>query len=86
MLGSVCLCVCLCVCVTMGNRYGVLKEAEHRSLTYIPYWNLPLADVVVPRQRQFKHDITVINKVLDELILKAQETRCEQNTEALQVR
>jgi len=66
--------------------YGVLKEAEHRSLTYIPYWNLPLADVVVPRQRQFKADITVINNVLDELILKAQETRCEQNTEALQNR
>lgn len=23
--------------------YGVLKEAEHRSTFYIPYWNLPLA-------------------------------------------
>ena len=22
--------------------YGVLKEAEHRSTFYIPYWNLPL--------------------------------------------
>ena len=23
--------------------YGVLKEAEHRSTFYIPYWDLPLA-------------------------------------------
>lgn len=22
--------------------YGLLKEAEHRSTFYIPYWNLPL--------------------------------------------
>ena len=27
--------------------YGVLKEAEHRSTFYIPYWNLPLARYVV---------------------------------------
>ena len=23
--------------------YGVLKEAEHRSTFYIPYWDLPFA-------------------------------------------
>lgn len=23
--------------------YGLLKEAEHRSTFYIPYWDLPLA-------------------------------------------
>lgn len=22
--------------------YGVLKEAEHRSTFYIPYWNIPI--------------------------------------------
>ncbi len=34
--------------------YGVLKEAEHRSTFYLPYWNLPLADVLVPRQAAFR--------------------------------
>lgn len=33
--------------------YGVLKEAEHRSTFYIPYWNIPIAKYVVPRQIQF---------------------------------
>ena len=66
--------------------YGVLKEAEHRSTTYIPYWNLPLADVFVPRQREFKKDIGIINDVLDELILVAQQTQQEEDMEALQNR
>jgi len=66
--------------------YGVLKEAEHRSTTYIPYWNIPLVDLVVPRQKEFKRDIAIINEVLDELILKAQETQEEEDTEALQNR
>ena len=48
--------------------YGVLREAEHRSTTYLPYWNLPLADRLVPRQVRFRKDITMINEVLDELI------------------
>jgi len=30
--------------------YGVLKEAEHRSTFYIPYWNIPITKFVVPRQ------------------------------------
>jgi hypothetical protein len=34
--------------------YGVLQEAEHRSVTPFPYWNLPLASTIVPRQRKFK--------------------------------
>jgi cytochrome P450 family 97 subfamily B polypeptide 3 len=34
--------------------YGVLKEAEHRSTFYIPYWNLPLTQYVVPRQAAFR--------------------------------
>ena len=37
--------------------YGVLKEAEHRSTFYIPYWDLPLADKIVPRQVAFRKDI-----------------------------
>ena len=30
--------------------YTTLREAEHRSLTPIPYWRLPFADVLIPRQ------------------------------------
>jgi hypothetical protein len=48
--------------------YGVLKEAEHRSTFYIPYWNLPLSAVLVPRQRRFRADLAVINACLDDLI------------------
>ena len=33
--------------------YTCLQEAAHRSTFYFPYWNLPLADVLVPRQREF---------------------------------
>lgn len=43
--------------------YGVLREAEHRSTFYIPYWNIPGNDLVVPRQRKFKEQMGVISKV-----------------------
>lgn len=66
--------------------YGVLKEAEHRSTFYIPYWSLPLARYLVPRQRKFNEDMGVINKCLDELIRQARETRQEEDLEALQNR
>ena len=66
--------------------YDVLREAEHRSTFYLPYWNLPLADVVIPRQRLFKERMQTINGVLDELIAKAQDTQQEEDLEALQNR
>lgn len=66
--------------------YGVLKEAEHRSTFYIPYWNLPLADVLVPRQRAFRADLAVINATLDDLINRARATRSEDDAEALAAR
>lgn len=66
--------------------YGVLKEAEHRSTFYIPYWNLPFAKNLVPRQRQFYSDLLVINDCLDELIAQAKSTRQTDDAEALQAR
>ena len=66
--------------------YGVLKEAEHRSTFYIPYWNLPLASVLVPRQRRFRADMAVINACLDGLIGAAKRTRQATGAEALQAR
>lgn len=66
--------------------YGVLKEAEHRSTFYIPYWNLPISKYVVPRQIQFQKDIKVINDCLDNLIDKAKSSRSVDDIEALQSR
>ncbi|KAL6629932.1 hypothetical protein ACP70R_029697 [Stipagrostis hirtigluma subsp. patula] len=66
--------------------YGTLFEAEHRSTFYIPYWNLPLAKWIVPRQRKFHNDLKVINDCLDNLIKNAKETRQEADVEKLQQR
>lgn len=44
----------LLVVASVQAVYGVLQEAEHRSVTPFPYWNLPLATLLVPRQRKFK--------------------------------
>ena len=70
----------------LQSVYGVLKEAEHRSTFYIPYWKLPLARALVPRQRKFNQDLAVINECLDGLIKLAKETRSEGDEEALQSR
>jgi hypothetical protein len=55
--------------------YGTLFEAEHRSTFYIPYWKLPLARWIVPRQRKFQKDLKIINDCLDGLIRNAKDTR-----------
>ncbi|KAK9193827.1 hypothetical protein WN944_004527 [Citrus x changshan-huyou] len=55
--------------------YGTLFEAEHRSTFYIPYWKIPLARWIVPRQRKFQNDLKIINDCLDGLIRNAKETR-----------
>ena len=66
--------------------YGVLKEAEHRSTFYIPYWNIPITRYIVPRQRKFHADLEVINDCLDGLIARAKQTRQADDVEALQAR
>ncbi|KAM0950818.1 putative cytochrome P450 [Dioscorea sansibarensis] len=66
--------------------YGTLFEAEHRSTFYIPYWNLPFARWIVPRQRKFYNDLKVINDCLDDLIKNAKKTRQETDVEKLQQR
>ncbi|XP_059625143.1 cytochrome P450 97B2, chloroplastic isoform X2 [Cornus florida] len=66
--------------------YGTLFEAEHRSTFYIPYWKIPLARWIVPRQRKFHNDLKVINDCLDGLIRNAKETRQETDVEKLQQR
>nr|QNS29943.1 cytochrome P450 [Nothapodytes nimmoniana] len=66
--------------------YGTLFEAEHRSTFYIPYWKIPLATWLVPRQWKFQNDLKVINNCLDGLIKNAKETRQETDVEKLQQR
>ncbi|OMO60750.1 Cytochrome P450 [Corchorus olitorius] len=66
--------------------YGTLFEAEHRSTFYIPYWKIPLARWVVPRQRKFHYDLKIINDCLDGLIRNAKESREEADVEKLQQR
>ena len=54
---------------------GALREAEHRSTFYLPYWKVPglgaewPIPALVPRQRKFQLDMQLLNSVLDELIL-----------------
>ncbi|CAM9825620.1 unnamed protein product [Chrysoparadoxa australica] len=66
--------------------YSVLKESEHRAMTPLPYWNLPLANLVVPRLRKFNADLAMLDDVLDELIELAKDTREEAELEDLQAR
>ncbi|CAI5530571.1 unnamed protein product, partial [Closterium sp. Naga37s-1] len=66
--------------------YGTLSEAEHRATFYIPYWNIPLISLVVPRQMKFQQDLKVVNDCLDDLITRARSTRQEDDLEALQQR
>lgn len=66
--------------------YNTLKEAEHRSTFYVPYWKLPFADKIVPRQRSFQNDLKLINDTLTSLIRQAQQTRDEADVEELKER
>jgi len=64
--------------------YNVLREAEHRSTFYFPYWNIPGSSLVVPRQRRFQADLKLINDVLTKLIREANESRTAADLEDLQ--
>ena len=56
---------------------ATLREAEHRSMTPAPYWKLPLADVVVPRQAAFKKNMALLNGELQRCIEEALSNRDE---------
>jgi len=66
--------------------YSVLKEAEHRSMTPAPYWDIPFANSVVPRLREFNRNLRLLNNVLDDLINRAKNSRQETDLEDLQER
>jgi hypothetical protein len=61
-------------------------EAEHRSMTPAPYWDLPFANQLVPRLRKFNSDLSLLNDVLDDLIDRAKKTRSVGDIEELEKR
>jgi len=66
--------------------YRVLREAEHRSSSFIPYWNLPYADKWMGGQVEFRKDMTMLDDILCDLINKAVSTRREATVEELEER
>ncbi|KAL7558028.1 hypothetical protein ACA910_016479 [Epithemia clementina (nom. ined.)] len=66
--------------------YRVLREAEHRSTSFIPYWNLPYADQWMGGQVEFRKDLTLLNDILANLINQAVLTRQEATIEELEER
>ena len=66
--------------------YRVLRESEHRSTFPLQYWQIPGAMDIVPRQKQFKEDMKMINDELSVLIKNAIETRNEEDLEDIERR
>lgn len=66
--------------------YRVLREAEHRSSSFIPYWNLPYADQWMGGQVEFREDMTMLDDILADLINRAISTRREATVEELEER
>lgn len=66
--------------------YRVLREAEHRSNSFIPYWNLPYADKWMGGQVEFSNDMGMLDTILAKLINQAVETRSEASVEELEDR
>jgi len=48
--------------------YTVLREAEYRSVTFIPYWKVPPLQWLVPRQKACTEALVVVNDTLNMLI------------------
>merc|ERR1719421_2313378 len=65
---------------------STLREAEHRATTPFPYWKIPFAMQVVPRQRKFLEDMALLDKTLEKLIQEALASREEGEMEDLMAR
>jgi cytochrome P450 len=66
--------------------YRVLRETEHRSSSFIPYWNLPYADKWMGGQVEFRRDMTLLDDILADLINRAVLSRKEATVEELEER
>lgn len=66
--------------------YRVLREAEHRSSSFIPYWNLPYAEKWMGGQVEFRKDMGMLDSILSKLIEQAVGSRQEASVEELEER
>lgn len=66
--------------------YRALQEAEHRSTSFIPYWQVPFAKHFMKNLQEFEENMNLLNKVLDELIANALATQNKQDIEDLERR
>jgi cytochrome P450 len=66
--------------------YRALQEAEHRSTSFIPYWQVPFAKHFMKNLQEFEENMSLLNKVLDELIVKALATQNKQDIDELESR
>ena len=66
--------------------YRALQEAEHRSTSFIPYWNLPFANLYMKNLQDFEANMDLLNGVLDKLIIQAFETQNQEDIEVLETR
>lgn len=66
--------------------YRVLRESEHRSTMFLPYWKCPGAQMLVPRQRQFAADMRLINSTLTSVIQSVRDTATELDLDELERR
>ena len=48
--------------------YVVLREAEERSVSVIPYWKIPIIKDIYPRQQEVAISLNLMSKILDDLI------------------
>ena len=66
--------------------YRALQEAEYRSTSFIPYWNLPFANLFMKKLQDFETNMNLLNSVLDELISKAIESQEKEELAELETR
>jgi len=66
--------------------YRVLREAEHRSSSFIPYWDLPYANQWMGGQVEFSRDMTMLDDIICNLVNDAILTRSEATVEELEER
>jgi cytochrome P450 len=64
--------------------YRALQETEYRSMSFIPYWNLPGAPLYMNSLREFHKNMKLLNDVLDDLIKKAMESQVLMNEDEIQ--
>lgn len=63
--------------------YRMLQEAEWRSKTLVPIWNIEPLNWIIPRLRSFRRDQKLLNDTMDELIAKAVSSKNEADIEQL---